>query len=66
MKKNFILYTTIIIFFIIIIIFINTNYNYKENFKCINKTVYPNKICKSNYALIINPIDYCNNNDNCN
>ena len=66
MKKYIILYNiTILIFFIIIITIIYNNYN-KENFKCINKTIYTNNGCKSDLKQISNPIDYCSNNDKCN
>jgi len=65
MKKIILLFLTIIILFIIIISINNSNYN-KEKFICVNKTTYNNKGCKSDLKQILNPIDYCSNNDKCN
>ena len=65
MKKIILLFLTIIILFIIIISINNSNYN-KEKFICVNKTIYNNKGCKSELKQILNPIDYCSNNNKCN
>ena len=61
-KIFFIILLFIILYFLIFII----KNNNIENFICINPETYDNKVCKSNLQEISNPINYCNNNNNCN